>query len=114
MQKELIEYVQTERIFSPELLNRFDGVVVFTPLSEGHLREVAKIMLAQLDNKLKKQEIQVAVTTELIKKLANIGFDPQWGARAIKRVISERIEDQVAKRLLEGNVKKGEMIEIEI
>ena len=114
LQKELIEYVQTERIFSPELLNRFDGVVVFTPLSEGHLREVAKIMLAQLDNKLKKQEIQVAVTTELIKKLANIGFDPQWGARAIKRVISERIEDQVAKRLLEGNVKKGEMIEIEI
>lgn len=114
LQKELIEYVQTEKIFSPELINRFDAVVVFTPLSEGNLREVARIMLADLNKRLAAKEISVAVTDTLIKKLANIGFDPAFGARAMKRVIAEKIEDEVAKRLLSGNVKKGEAIEIEL
>jgi ATP-dependent Clp protease ATP-binding subunit ClpC len=112
LQKALVEYIQREKIFSPELLNRFDSVVVFSPLSEGQLREVAKLQLEDLNERLAVKEVSVAVTAELIKKLATAGFDPQFGARAMKRVISEKIEDQVAKRLLEGTVKKGERIEI--
>lgn len=114
LQKELIEYVLTEKIFSPELINRFDAVVVFTPLSEGNLREVARIMLSDLNKRLAAKEISVAVTDNLIKKLANIGFDPQFGARAMKRVIADKIEDLVAQKLLSGSVKKGEAIEIEL
>lgn len=114
LQKELLEYVQTEKIFSPELLNRFDAVVVFTPLSEGHLREVAKLMLDDLNKRLEPKEISVQVTQDLIKKLASIGFDPQFGGRAMKRVITEKIEDQVAQKLLRDEVKKGEQIQIQL
>lgn len=114
LQKELIEYVQREKIFSPELLNRFDSVVVFSPLTEGNLREVARLKLMELNKRLIPKEISVAVTPELIKKLASVGYDPQFGGRAIRKVIAEKIEDQVARRLLSGNVKKGEEIYINL
>lgn len=114
LNKALIEYVQRENIFSPELLNRFDGVIVFSPLSEGHLREIARLMLADLNKRLVKNEISLEVTPDLIKKLAAAGFDPQFGGRAIRRVIAEKIEDTIAQRLLKGEVKKGEKMRIEI
>ncbi len=114
LQRNLIDYVQREKIFSPELLNRFDDVIVFTPLSEGHLREVARLMLNRLNKRLESKEIAVAVTPLLIKKLASIGFDPQFGGRAMRRLISEKIEDEVAKRILAGKVKKGEEIQIDL
>ena len=114
LQQKLIDEVMKERIFSPELLNRFDAVVVFTPLSEGHLKEVAKLMLQKLNNRLMSKEISIAITPELVNKLANIGFDQKFGARAINRVIAEEIEDQIAKRILSNTVKKGEEIQIEI
>ena len=112
LQKKLIDYVQREKIFSPELINRFDSVVVFTPLSEGHLREVAKLMLTDLNKRLGKHSVSVSITTDLVNKLAQKGFDPQFGGRAMKRVITEVIEDQVTKRLLSGETKKGEVIDI--
>lgn len=110
----LIEYIQRQGIFSPELINRFDATIVFSPLSEGQLREVAKLMLDDLNRRLAPKNISIAVTPDLIKKLTNIGFDPQFGARAIQRVINDTIEDQIAKKLLSGNVKRGEVVEIEI
>ncbi len=114
LQKALLEHIQREKIFSPELLNRFDDVVVFTPLSEGQLKEVAKLQLFELNKRLAPKEMSVAVTADLIKKLAIEGFNPQFGARAMKRVIAEKIEDQIAKRLLAGSVKKGEEIQISL
>ena len=114
LKKELIEYVQKEKIFSPELLNRFDGVVVFTPLTEGHLREVARLQLENLNKRLISQKISINITSTLVRKLAIIGFDPEFGGRAMRRVITEKIEDDIAKRILEGRVKKGEKIEIEL
>lgn len=114
LQQGLIEFVQEEGIFSPELLNRFDAVVVFSPLSEGHLREVARLQLADLNRRLIKQDVSVEVDDILIKKLATVGFNPQFGARAMKRVIAETIEDQVAKRLLEGNIRSGEQIKVQL
>ncbi len=114
LQKELLEYVQKEKIFSPELLNRFDAVVVFTPLSEGNLREVAKLMLDDLNRRLIPKEISIDVNQELIRKIASLGFDPQFGGRAMRRVIIEKIEDQVAQKLLRGEVKKGEQIQIQL
>ena len=114
LQNGVINYVQEQHIYSPEFLNRFDAVIVFTPLSEGHLREVAKIMLNNLNKRLAPREISIAITPTLIKKLALLGFDPAFGARAMKRVITEKIEDEVAKRLLDGSAKKGEQIMIDL
>lgn len=110
VEKDLVDYIMKQGIFSPELINRFDKVVVFTPLSEGHLREVARLMLQDLNSRLKKQELSVAVTPQLIEYLAYAGFDRQFGGRAMRRVISEKIEDFVARKLLSGEVKKGETI----
>lgn len=112
LQKILIEHVLTEKIFSPEFLNRFDAAIVFTPLSEGHLREIARLMLADLNTRLKPKDISVAITPELVSFLAHKGYDPQFGARAMRRTISQVIEDQIAQRLLSGTVKKGEEIQI--
>jgi ATP-dependent Clp protease ATP-binding subunit ClpC len=114
LQKAIVEYVLTKQIFSPELVNRFDAVVVFTPLSEGHLREIAKIMLTDLNKRLSAKDISVAITPQLISTLAAAGFDPQFGARAMRRAITEKVEDQVAQKLLEGKVKKGEVITISL
>lgn len=114
LQQELIEYIQTKMIFSPELLNRFDGVIVFTPLSEGNLREVAKLLLIDLNNRLSSQNISIDINPLLVKKLALAGFDQIFGARKMKRIIAEKIEDQIAQKLLSGNIKKGEVISIDI
>ncbi|MBI4991110.1 ATP-dependent Clp protease ATP-binding subunit, partial [Candidatus Gottesmanbacteria bacterium] len=114
LQEALLEHIQREKIFSPELLNRFDSVVVFSPLTEGQLREVARLMLEDLNRRLTPKEISVDINQDLIRKIAVLGFDPQWGARAMKRVIAEKIEDQVAQKLLSGNVKKGEVIQIQL
>ncbi len=114
LRSELIDYVQKEKIFSPELINRFDAVVVFTTLSEGNLREVARLQLESLNRRLAVKEVAVDISPTLIAKLAVIGFNPQFGGRAMRRTITEIIEDQVAKRLLAGNVKKGEKIIIDL
>ncbi len=108
----LLEYIQKENLFSPELLNRFDAVVVFSPLSEGHLREVAKLQLIELNRRLSPKEISIAITSELVKQLALIGHNRQFGGREMRRVIAEKIEDEIARRLLENKVKKGEAMEI--
>ncbi|MBI2616506.1 ATP-dependent Clp protease ATP-binding subunit [Candidatus Gottesmanbacteria bacterium] len=112
LQKLIIEHILTEKIFSPEFINRFDAAVVFTPLSEGNLREVARLMLADLNKRLRPKEISVAVTDDLVATLSQKGFDPQFGGRAMRRTISSVIEDQIAQKLLEGNIKKGEEIHI--
>lgn len=114
LQEQVVEYVQREKIFSPEFLNRFDSVVVFTPLSEGHLREVVKMQLLDLNKRLVPKEISVKITPELIGQLATLGYDPVFGARAIKRKIADTIEDQIAKKLLDGTAKKGEEIVIDL
>jgi ATP-dependent Clp protease ATP-binding subunit ClpC len=114
LQKILVEYVLNQGIFSPELINRFDAVVVFSPLSEGHLREVAKLQLLTLNKRLADKKVSVAITPELIKKLAIVGHDRQFGGRALSRVIAEKIEDVIAQKLLAGTAKKGEAIKIDL
>lgn len=112
--KQLTNYVLKHQIFSPELLNRFDGVIVFRPLTEGELAQVAKLMLEGLNKRLAPQDFSVKITPELIKKVVRLGYDPAFGARPMRRVIQDQIESQIAQRLLKGEVKKGEEIEIKI
>ena len=114
LKEKLIDHILRKGIFSPEFINRFDEVVAFTPLSEGHLREVARLQLEKLNKRLEGKEISVNISNNLIKYLAVHGYDPVFGARAMQRVIANTVETQVAHRLLEGKVEKGEKIEITI
>ncbi|MBI4067765.1 ATP-dependent Clp protease ATP-binding subunit [Candidatus Gottesmanbacteria bacterium] len=114
LKKDVIDYTQRKHIFAPEFLNRFDDVVVFTPLSEGHLREVAKLLLQKLNDQLVKQGYSLEITSDLVKKLTTIGYDPVFGGRALKRTISEKIENKIAQYILEGKLKRGQVININL
>lgn len=110
--KELAEYVLREKIFSPEFVNRFDAVVVYKPLTPQHLQKIAKLMLTKLNERLSEKKISVDITDTLVNKIAEIGYDPQFGARPMKRVIAEKVEDYIARRLLNEEIKAGDVVQI--
>ncbi len=109
--QQLQDYLITTGIFSPELLNRFDGVITFTPLSREHLEEVAQLMLAKLNSRLDSTHgVTVAVTPELIDYLLSIGYSPEFGARPLNRAIQDTVEYTVARRVVSGQTKPGEVL----
>jgi len=112
--KEVVEYVLRQAIFSPEFVNRFDAAIVFKPLTKENLVKIAEQMLKDLNKRLVAKECSVKITPELIAKVADLGYDPAFGARPMRRVIQDKIEDQIAQKLLKGEVGKGEELEIRI
>lgn len=113
IEKLVIDYVQKEGIFSPEFINRFDAVVIYNPLTQENLVEIAKLMLKDLNERLAKKEISIKITEQLVKKIVELGYTPALGARPMERVIQDKIEDQIAQKLLKGEIKRGQK-EIEI
>lgn len=108
---QLRDHILHNGIFRPELLNRFDGIITFTPLSLEHVRQIAGLMLRKLNRRLDaKHGITVTATDELINYLAQEGYQPEFGARPMNRLIQDKIEYLVARRLLEGTVAPGEQI----
>ncbi len=111
-QKELIDYLIKNGIFRPELLNRFDAVVAFKPLSKENLLEISEILLKEIQLKLKEKGIDLIITQPLKEKIVELGFSPEFGARPMERVIQEKIGNLLAEAILAGKIKKGEKIEI--
>ena len=110
---ELVNHLLSEGLFSPELLNRFDGIIVFNPLTTEDLTHIARNLLATFNEQIQKEHnISIEITDELINSIVQKGYDPSFGARPMKRVIAEEIEDLVAKKLLENSVQSGESIHI--
>ncbi|MEK7481527.1 MAG: ATP-dependent Clp protease ATP-binding subunit [Patescibacteria group bacterium] len=97
--------------FTPEFINRFDGVIVFHPMTEDNIRQVARLMLGSLAKKIEEQYGAVlTVTDHALEELAAAGFDPQFGARPMRRAIQEHVENALAKILLEQKVERGSKI----
>jgi len=112
LSKILIEYVLKKGLFTPELINRFDGVIVYHPLTQDQIVAVTSLMLTRLANNLKdSKNITLEVTLELAKKVAETGFDPTLGARPIRRLIQDKIEDGIAKMIISNEVKSGSSID---
>lgn len=110
---ELVDYLLKKGIFKPEFLNRFDAVVVFRPLAHDHLIEIAKLMLNNLSKRLLEgMGVQLIISPELVEKVAKLGYQPEFGARPMRRVIQDKIESQIAQRILTQNLKRGDFIEI--
>lgn len=112
LKERLLHELQSKAIFKPEFLNRFDAVIIFKPLSQEQTEAVTELLLADLNRRLQGQDLKVAVTPGLVKKIAELGYDPEYGARPLKRVIQDRIENLVAKKVLAGEVSRGEVITI--
>ncbi|MBI2595438.1 ATP-dependent Clp protease ATP-binding subunit [Candidatus Daviesbacteria bacterium] len=98
------------KVFKPELVNRFDNIVIFKPLSEPDLEKIAKLKLEALSKQMKEQGYLIEFLPELISALAKKGFDPVLGARPMRRLIQDTIEANLSRMILQNQVKKGEQI----
>jgi len=111
--KELTEYLLSERIFRPEFLNRFDAVIIFKPLSRENLIDIATLILQRLNKRLAEGKgIQFVITRELAEKIAELGYRPEFGARPMNRVVQDKIESKIAQKILSGELKRGDLIEM--
>ena len=97
----------------PEFLNRIDDIIMFTPLSKDDITKIVVLQLEQLKKMLSKQHITIDATDEAITHLANKGYDPQYGARPIKRVIQKEVLNNLSKELLTGNIKADSIVLID-
>lgn len=100
------------KVFKPELVNRFDGVVVFKPLTEQQLQQIVQIKLAVLQKQLKEQGYVVNFGPGVIQTLAQRGFDPVLGARPLRRLIQDTLEADLSKLILSGKLMKGQPLSI--
>jgi ATP-dependent Clp protease ATP-binding subunit ClpC len=106
------ETIQAElrRTFRPEFLNRIDDIIIFHSLNETQVKEIVDIMIKNLQKRLKKMDINVKISDETRSFISKKGFDPEFGARPLERVIRSMIEDQLAEEILKGNVSKTDNI----
>ena len=110
---DLVDYLLKQGIFRAEFLNRFDAVVVFGPLTHEHLIKIAVLMMNDLSKRLYEgMGIRLIVNPDLIEKIVQLGYKPEFGARPMRRVIQDEIESRVAKIILEKNLKRGDFVEI--
>ncbi len=100
--------------FRPEFLNRIDETVVFHALDEANIREIAKIQLKLLEARLEKMEMKLEVSDEALAEIAKVGFDPVFGARPLKRAIQHRIENPVAKLILQGRFGPKDVVPVDV
>lgn len=107
---EIINQIIEQGIFKPELLNRFDDVIVFQPLQPEEVRAVARLLLKELADRLELKGIELPLTTALVEAVAQQGFNQQFGARPMRRFIQDTIEQHIASALIAGTLKSGSRI----
>lgn len=100
--------------FRPEFINRLDEMVVFHPLKQDQVRQIAKIQLNYLHKRLAEKDLSLNVSEDVVDVIAAKGFDPVYGARPLKRVIKNKIEKELAKRILGGEFSPGDTINVEV
>ncbi|MBN2025582.1 MAG: ATP-dependent chaperone ClpB [Actinobacteria bacterium] len=98
--------------FRPEFLNRLDEIIVFNPLGMGEIKQIVDIQIEYLRQRLADRKLDIRLTEKAKETLAAEGFDPSYGARPLKRVIQRQIQDNLARRLLEGDFTEGDLIEV--
>lgn len=103
-------FLLSKNIFKPELLNRFDDIVIFKPLTKENVEKIVKLLLQELVNNLKEKDIAVSYDKKIVEKVAKEGFDGEFGARPIKRFIQDNIEDLIAKKILKDEIKRGNKV----
>lgn len=105
---------ELKRAFRPEFLNRIDEIIVFHSLEKDHLKEIVTLMSNQLTNRLKEQDIHLELSVAAKEKIADEGFDPEYGARPLRRAIQKHVEDRLSEELLRGKVLTGQNILIDV
>jgi len=113
IKEELLDFLFKEGIFRPEFINRFDAVVVFRSLTKENLLDIAELLLSKLKKNLLQKDIEFEITLSLKEKIVELGYNPIFGAREMRRVIQDKVENVLASALLSGQIKPGDKIEID-
>ena len=98
--------------FRPEFINRLDELVVFRPLEKKQIRAIARIQLAYLEKRLAERQLALDIGEQALDLLGNVGFDPVYGARPLKRAVQQQLENPLAREILEGRFAAGDTIEV--
>jgi ATP-dependent Clp protease ATP-binding subunit ClpC len=101
-----------KKAFRPEFLNRIDETIVFHSLEKKHMKDIVTLMLDQLKKRLNEQDLDFTMSDKAVEKIAEEGFDPEYGARPLRRSIQKNIEDLLSEALLREEIKKGETTRI--
>jgi ATP-dependent Clp protease ATP-binding subunit ClpB len=112
VKEQVMEVVK--RQFRPEFLNRVDDIILFHRLKRQHMGAIVDIQLGRLQKLLSERKITVSLSEEAKAKLAEMGYDPAYGARPLKRVIQKHVQDPLAEEILSGRVKDGDAVEVEV
>ena len=108
MKEELIDLVR--RSFRPEFLNRIDEIVIFNSLGEKEIKQITALQLEKVVARFKEKGITLKIDSKVAAQIAKEGFDPIWGARPLKRVIQDKLLDELAMQMVEGKIKAGNSV----
>ena len=105
---------ELKRTFKPEFLNRVDEIVLFAPLEQEQTLAIAKLMLKSVAARLKERNIELIVTDDAARLISSEGFDPEYGARPLRRAIQQRVEDALSEEILSGKITIGDTVKMEV
>ena len=106
---------EVRRLFRPEFLNRIDEIMVFHPLNKQHIRRIVTLLLKNLELRCREQmDIQLKITDSVKDYLAEAGYDSKYGARPLRRAIQTKLEDTLANEILEGNIRRGDTVKVQL
>ncbi|MFK2826815.1 ATP-dependent protease ATP-binding subunit ClpC [Bacillus sp. B190/17] len=105
---------ELKRAFRPEFINRIDEIIVFHALEKKHLKEIVTLMSDQLTNRLKEQNIIVELSDRAKEKITDEGYDPEYGARPLRRALQKQVEDRLSEELLKGNISIGQNVLVDV
>ena len=108
---QIVGKIIKDGVFKPELINRFDGVIVFEILSRENVKKIATLLLKSLHERIKKKGFELVINDAIITMVADRGYSPEFGARPMRRVMQDEIEERIATKIIEGNLQKGSTIE---
>jgi ATP-dependent Clp protease ATP-binding subunit ClpB len=99
--------------FRPEFINRVDEIVVFRPLDKAQIRQIARIQCDYLAKRLAERQLSLSLSDKALELIGNVGFDPVYGARPLKRAIQQQLENPLAKDILGGKFQPGDVIAVD-
>ncbi|MEO1401989.1 MAG: ATP-dependent chaperone ClpB, partial [Cyanobacteria bacterium J06635_1] len=112
MRSRVLDAMRTN--FRPEFLNRVDEMIIFHGLQREQLRQIVTLQLKRLEQRLEERKMSLQLSTAAIDFLAEVGYDPVYGARPLKRAIQRELETQIAKSILRGDFSEGDTLRVDI
>ncbi len=110
--EELLELLK--KTIRPEFLNRIDDTIIFTPLSRGDVRQIVKLQFDKIAERVNRHDFKIKITESAIDWLASVGYDPQLGARPVKRLIQKYILNELSKKILSGTLEQGKTVWVDV